>query len=299
MKLLLFIPFFLIALSLHPQDLGILLLQLAPGDSFVWEINETSDTEQYVMGEEQKIKQIDDYTYVLDVLSISENGNIKFKATYKHFSSVFDRDNYIDRFDTDSLISENNIEANYFKSLAGKSFLFEVDRKGHVLSFSGLENIFKTSENIEIDSVSANVIQKKFAEESIQNILFAVKYPKHDSLQWHIADTFTSGILYIQNNRYSLKDKLPNTYEVLYHADIFTNSDKNVKAGNVFISYELAGKLSGIIEADKETGFMKSFECKRYIEGSAGMKYSPNSDHAYTWPIKITNTVTCKVNKIK
>jgi hypothetical protein len=295
------IPFillqFICLISISQNTLNV-VLNMNPEDRYIYEVIDVSDTEQLVMGEEQQIKQTDMYSLILNVDSVLSDKSIHFKATYKHFRSEFESDNYREYFDTDSLYSTDNPEANYYKSLIGKSFYFHVNKKGRVLSFLGLDSVFKAEKDIEIDTSSVKMLQKKFGRESIQNILFAFKYSSTDTTEYSASDTIPSGILNIYNRQFSFVKEALESNEIKYSAVIFTDSEKSMKIGNVYISYEMGGKLSGIIETDKTSNFTKKVHYKQFISGSAGMKYSINSDHAYTWPIKITNTITGTVAKI-
>lgn len=298
LKACIVIFFLLINFHLSSQDYSKLKLKLDVGDSYLYEVNESSNTEQLVMGEEQRHLQNDSYSIMLDVINISADSIIKIKATYKHFSSSFEDGGYLEGFHTDSLKENPSSVAEYFKSICGKSFQVELKNSGHIISFSNLDYIFKPQEHLEFDSISMNMLKSKFAEESFQNILFAIKYPSKDSQRWFISDTVPNGILNVYKREYQLKDSGNSFGTYLYTANIFTHPETSVKAGNVYISYDMSGNLAAHIKTNVQTGIIKEFRCSQKFKGYASMKYSAGSDHAYSWPIEISNTIIATVTKI-
>jgi len=285
----------------HSQNPSHFELHLTKGDSFNVEIIEASDTEQLVMGEEQKIKKTDSYSFLLSLDSLPTDSSYYFRATYKHFKSVFDRDDYSEVFDTDSISNTLNPEISFFRSLIGKSFFFEIDKTGNVLKFENLENIFRSSSIIELNQRSGVMLQKKYGSECIQNTVFSLKFPEEKKLQvnnWLIADTAYSGILKICDRSVIVTEETDSICNTTIKANILTDPNIHIKTNNVYIVYNMAGKQSGTVDLYRRSCFLKQSYQKQYISGSAGMKYSVNSGLAYTWPIKITNTITCKVTKI-
>ncbi len=287
-------------LSVFAQTGTKLELNLKTGETFFVENNIVSVTEQEIMNEKQIIKKNEFSSYLFLVLDKTSN-NYYIQIIYKRLRTEIETQNQIDIIDTDS-INDSSALGEFYSSLINKSFYLDITSNGKILTIDSLNSLFNLDSIEGLDENTKIMLSKQFGEEAISNMPFFTQFSKNiiqEKESWFFQDTTRFNIFNIYNTKQTLQEITKETYLIKKTSDIYTDKNENLNINNIFINYKMKGNSVGSLVLFKNSCMKKESVSKQYVSGIAGMKYSENSENSYTWPIKITNTITVKAHKIE
>ncbi len=304
MKQFLFLLILILPITILSQNNINLKLTLSIGDKYLIERELNSVTTQDVMGEIQIIKKNDSSFYDFEIINKPTDSSYYIKITFKRIKSDFTVTDETIGFDTDSIDAEiEDLLENLFISFIDKDIYFLVTDKGKHIRTDSLEQLYRSFETMHgSDSETVNLFKKMINKDFFKTLIPLSVFPDNKKIKlndsWVNTDTSFTGILKTVYENYVLDKVTEDSYNFSIYSDIETDKNTAISSNNIFLFYDLTGTIQGTEICDIETCMLISSKISQNASGDVSMKYVESSDPAYTWPIRIQNTIKTKVTKI-
>lgn len=300
MKQFLFLLFLIFPITIFSQNNISLKLILSIGDKYLIERELNSITTQDVMGEIQIIKKNDSSLYEFEIVDKPSDSSYYIKIAFKRFKTIIEAKGEKNSFDTDTVKEENPLEDLYL-SLINNNLYFLISDKGRHIRSDSLEHFYASFDSVsDTDKETLSTFKNMFNENTLKNLIPGILFPdKKVNLNesWTFPDTSSSGILQIINKKYTLGKITNNSYIIINRSDLETDKNKTLALNNVFLIYDLKGTMKRTGSYNSETCMLIQSNISQDASGNVSLKYVENSGSAYTWPIRIQNTIKIKVTK--
>ncbi len=287
--------FFLISFQGISQSKVNLSYNFKTGDNYIVTEDIFSQSTQEVAGSPQEISTNQFIKYTLSFSEnpkVSSNYNILLK--FNKITSLVNQSGYKQFFSSDS--SDNEI-SKMFYHFTDKSLNYQLSNKGHLFLDYTIDSLFSDTSETKQKYIFSQSVEQKL----IIDLPVSIVFP--DSLiqtggSWIIKDTISSGIFIFYNQIYTLDSVSEKDYFISKHSDFSTDKTNDVPMNRVYINYDVKGKLTGNYILDRKTCIIRSGEISQNGDGIVNMKYTQNSDPAYSWKMTVNNIVKLKTDKI-
>ena len=289
---LLFLLFLFSAFIGHSQNPLNIELNFALGDSFLIEYGMHSVTDQLIMGAQQKIETDEKMTITMRVTDVSPEQVYTVRMVYKRYRSKVESNDMFETFNTDSADAQSDYR--FMLMLIGKPIDIQITDKGKLISFDGSKIMLRNDSIDNLDEHALLIANNRFGEQIPKSILSFLNCPPNPvrlNDAWNVPDTVHQYPFRYTDITSYLIDASENTYQLKYSGKISTDGQKFYKTNRIFISYQMSGNTENLGRYDKKTGMFDEAEMIQVLSGTAGMKYSENSNAEYTWPITINNEI--------
>jgi hypothetical protein len=283
----------------HSQDAFNIKLYLAKGDSFLIDYHVSSTTDQKIMGLQQTMTGNEEIRFLFTVTDSLSDGSYLVQMTCINYRLNVQTAETIQNYDSDSI--DNNSESDYIKLFIGKPIIINLDNRGRILSFDHSNIGIATDSITSGDAISIQNAIHKFGDQIPKTILSAIIFsddPVKIGETWSSPDTVFLSPFFINQIESQLIEVGERNYIAKQTGIISSDDQKFYKTNRIFISYQLSGNMESTIHTDETNGMFTDVKMILTITGSAGMKYSENSDAEYQWPINIKNDIIMKSKKI-
>lgn len=275
-----------------------LKLNLAEGKTYKLMTTTDQDIQQKPMGQTQNMEQTIGLGLTHTVEGLTEDGNAVVKVTYEKVRYVNDGNPVLGRteYDSDNPPAEVPLMAQGFAGLVGQSFNMTITPEGKVTDISGVEDmISKMADGMDVSEAEKAQMKEQLKmqfgdqalKESMENTMAI--YPENPvgvGDTWEKEVSITSGFPMTVKNRYTVKSVSDSRVILDVESDVTTN-DAAMDVGGMNIDYDLGGSQSGVIEIDRNTGWVVKSTMTQDINGDVAAQ-------GMNWPISIKSEISVK-----
>ncbi len=293
--IIIFITFFSIKHSVSQKKIN-LELNLKIGDKYIYEYRSLSETKQEIMGENQSINKNDFLKYSFYVKGKPSDTTYYIEFAYKKINYKIKIQNNVDIFDTDSTENKTSFETELLSSFINRNVYLTINKKGKILKINKLD-FYSVEDSLNKTDKLSN---EYFSKSALSELLFPVKFPYTKiNLQekWTNNDTVTINILDIYNTSYICTAIDKNSSYINKSSKISTKKDKTLILNNIFFNYDMKGTSTGNDIINNVSGIIQKSVKVQNVKGIVSIKYSKDSEPAYSWPITIKKTISLKTHK--
>ena len=278
--------------NLFSQEKISLQLNLQEGNEYISTYKLASSSFQKVYGEQQSVKKNTERKISFKILPPITDSTFYIKATLLKTRYVFDINQDIMVWDSDSFNNNDIILQDASLKNIGEGYNFEITKKGRIISVNKI-----TLRNY------AEEKNKLFNSNEIINDLktFFITLPNKNITNddfWISNDTIFGEILNIYSIKNTFSASTDSTYILNNFAEISSNKNKAKLINTLHIYFNIKGKHQAETILNKESCMVYE---KKIIETSTGkseIKYSKDSGVIYTSPIKIEKIISIKTIKL-
>ncbi len=287
---LVFIPGFLFS-----QEEINLKYSFRNNDTYIVTTNISSQSIQEVADKPQDVSTVQNIVYTVSFSKNPENQNYNILLKFKNITSEINQSGYKQLFSSDS---SHNEMSKIFRNFLSKNLNFQLTEKGNIIPLYTIDKLFPdTFENNQKFIFSQSVEQKVKADLPV-----SITFPEHTVKigdTWNISDTISVGIFNFYNKKYTLDSVSKTEYFITENADFSSDKNNLIPMNRVFVSYDVTGKTVNHYISNRKSCFIKSAVIRQTGTGNVQMKYTKNSDPAYTWKMTINNEVILTGKKLK
>ncbi len=291
----LFFPVFLIffSISVFSQEKITLSYRFQNNDTYSVKMKIFSKSIQEVAGSPQEVSTDQKIFYKLSFLKKDSTPNYDISVKFNNIASTVNQSGYKQVFNSDSL---NNEVSKIFNNFLHKKLTYRLTEKGNLSPLYSLNELFPDSAEKNQISVFSQTVEQKVSTDLPVSIIFP-PYPIQKGDTWKVPDTVSSGIFNYYNKAYSLDSVSDTEYFITEHSDFSSNPQKAFLMNKVFISYDIKGKSTNNYISDKHSCIIKTGKIQQSGNGTVYMKYTKDSDPAYTWKMQISNEISLTSEK--
>lgn len=292
MKFLFFILTLLYPFINFSQEVYRLKYSLNTPDSYIVTTKTISESTQDINGEKQKINSEYQLNYRFDIQNKTDSV-YNCKITFNTISNKFNQNDINVIFHSDS--SNNDISEKYHSFLS-KKLKFSLSPFGKLSPQYSVDSLFSDSSEFNSKELFSQSINQKITDLLPVQIPFPEK-PISVNTEFKINDTIKSGIFLKVDRHYKLDSVKNSNFYISEKAKIISKKNNSVRMKNVYISYDVTGENFSNYTVNKQTGIIIYAITKKTIRGNASIRYTKNSEPAYSWPIQISETTIIKTKK--
>lgn len=294
MNKLLTILFFMISFQGISQNKVNLSYNFKNGDNYIVTEDVFSQSTQEVAGSSQEVSINQIIKYTLSFFEKPEISNFEIRLKFKKITSLVNQSGYKQFFSSDS--SDNEI-SKMFYHFTDKLLNYQLSQKGKLLPEYSVDSLFRDSTEAKQKFIFSQSVEQKVIIDLPVKIVFPDSaVAKGDS--WIISDTINSGIFNYYNQTYTLDSISEKEYFISERSDFSTDKTNAVSMNRVYVTYDVKGKLNSNYILDKTTCIIQSGKTTQIGKGIVNMKYTQNSDPAYSWKMTVNNFVKLKTKKL-
>jgi hypothetical protein len=281
---------------------------LKAGDDYLVNYDMVQEINQFPLGMQQTIRQhiVTDFDY--RVVKVDSRGVADVKITYVKIVFEMKMPFATLAYDSTKPRQEGDLMSEMFGALVGKSFVFKMDSKGHVLKAEGVDKIrdsmlgaLDKEKGPLADSIKS-LASEQFNEQSLVDIgeNISAIYPDKAvgagdswSKKGSIANIYPMNI----DTKYTIKSRANGVIAIDLKSSIV--SDPNAKPIDMAIAkirYDIAGDQNGTMFIDEKTGLVIRSDVTQQLSGKVvtdSPLFEPNS----SWPITLRTVVVSKTTK--
>lgn len=264
---------------------------------------QTSDQEirQTIMGMEQNIEQHITLGYSLTVQGVSGKG-YEMSNTYDRVSVDQKTPQGSSSYDSNDPNTEPDAMAKLFAAQVGKSFGYEMNKRGEVLSVSGTEEFidgiiayYEIPEGAQREEMKKNLADQ-FNDETMtkQIAQLVTTYPEKEVSvgdSWSNSSVVGQGMSMNMETTYTVKEITSKQATITVKSTIQT-SDEPIMQGGMEMVYNLKGDQSGEMIIDLKTGMVVESQVSQKVSGIVDLLPSEQLPDGMSWPMTIETTIT-------
>jgi len=275
------------------QEVYLLKYSFNTPDSYRVTTKIISKSTQDINGEKQTINSEYQLNYRFDIQNKTDSV-YNCELTFTTISNKLNQNDINVIFHSDS--SSNDISEKYHSFLA-KKLKFSLSPFGKLSPQYSVDSLFSDSSEFNSKELFSQSINQKITELLPVQIPFPGKSIAENT-DFKINDTIKSGIFFKVDRHYKLDSVKNSNFYISEKAKIISKKNNSVRIKNVYISYNVTGENFSSFTVNKQTGVITFGICKKKIRGNASIRYTKNSEPAYSWPIQISETTIIKTEKI-
>jgi len=287
--------FILISVTVISQNRINLNYKLQTGDSYHVTTDIFSQSTQEVAGSPQEvsIRQQIKYNLLFSKNNAASGYNISLK--FIKITSSVNQSGYKQFFSSDS--SDNNI-SKLFHQFLSETLNYQLTEKGKLSAKYTIDSLFPDSSEAKQRFIFSESVEQKVSNDLPVSIVFPDSLIS-ENMSWTVTDTIKSGIFKFYNQIYTLDSVSETEYFISKQADFSSDKNNLIPMNKVYITYNVSGQTFTDYVLDKNTCVIKTGQIKQTGKGPVNMKYTENSDPAYTWNMEINNIIKFTSEKQK
>jgi len=284
-----------------------LKLRLEKGQSYKTKTTQDMKINQTVPGQVVTITQKTEMRNMYTVEDVQADSTLVLKVTYDAILSkiwIPDPNQNIEYDSSDTSVSSDNPIASIFGAIAGQSLIITITSDGHVKEIKGAdalweriqEKINELSEGGPERAGMETQMKMQYSEEALKTNTensFNM-YPDNPigiGDTWQRKTTMNQGFPMVIDAIYTLKERKNGIAVIDVFAMIQTNRDVGpIEMGPDKIQYNMSGSVTGIMEIQESTGWIKHSNQNMRLTGSIIVQ-SPEIQQPISMPISVTGTI--------
>ncbi len=289
--------FFLLPISvpLFSQTDVVLKYNLQDNDTYSVTTNIVSQSIQNFADNPEDVSTNQHINYTLKCSKNPSDKNFNLLVSFNKITSLVNQAGEKQFYSSDS--TKNQV-SEIFKSFLSKNLNFRMTPRGKKIPLYAVDELFPDSAERTQRYIFSQSVEQKVINDLPVSIIFPDSSVREGD-SWTVTDTISSGIFNFCNETYTLDSVSEKEYFISEKSNFSTDKNNLIPINRVFISYNIKGLAENTYVLDKASCIIKKGLIKQTGTGSVYMKYTQNSDPAYTWDMTVNNTVTLKTTKNK
>jgi hypothetical protein len=260
-----------------------LLLKLKPGRTYTHLVRTEQTSKHTMRGQTQTTEMETEYGYSYRVDAVDEAGVATLTIRLESLRMEQDTPMGSMKFDSAHPPEEPIAETAAYAAMLGASFVAQVDRRGAVLSVSGVDKIHERIDRA-LEPFGAmkripigRALKAQFSEEALAQsvtMILAVypEEPVRPGDSWSRSTAMMGGFPMAMDNHWTLESVRDGVARVSVNTEVSSPmGERFIVTGTSRTKYDVSGTQTGTLEFDVQSGWITSADMRQEMSGTLTM----------------------------